>query len=184
MTPIEEKYTPSFLYEITGETLIKVQTAEWALHGIVALANKHSKAKSRFKHLTISAFLSDDVKNKSLRKQTLGQIKDFLQAVDFFREDIDKDIESFVENRNTFIHDFYRNHFHQRDITEISPHEYDRMYLFLKHINICSQKWIDFSMGLLAFLVEVKSDLSDEAKQKFKLKYARELEVYLEMSKR
>ncbi|HLP34228.1 MAG TPA: hypothetical protein VK202_12175 [Bacteroidia bacterium] len=96
------------MYEVIGETLIKVQTVEWALHGIVAIASKHSKAKSRFKHLTMESFLSDDVENKKQRKQTLGQIKEFLQAVDFFREDIDEEIELFVDNRNTFIHDFYR----------------------------------------------------------------------------
>lgn len=176
----ENIYTLEVLYYAIGETLIQVQQAEWAIHGIVSIFNQTAIKldDKKFKKLDLETFLSDTEEANKNRRHTLGQLKDYLEKINYFNSDIIDELQEFVEHRNTLIHNYYRIHFHNKDHRLFSETKYKDIYSFIINLHQLCKKWTTFFMGLLVDIVEVNKNFTKEEKVRFREQHIHEYNEY------
>lgn len=97
----------SAFLSLCGGTLIQIQISEYAMLGLIAhLKEELLESDRSFRDLNSQRFISNDPDDKEYRKQTLGTIIRFLKNnVKLFSVD---DLNSYLDNRNDFIHNFWR----------------------------------------------------------------------------
>jgi hypothetical protein len=110
-----------------GVTLFHLQLLELAVKLCCAFTNVGDK-KATFENL-----FSED---KSTRHYTLGRLINLLKGPARFKETFVSRLDTFVDNRNKFIHKFWTdNEIYSLDI-DISNEKYYAMYMFVNQLDI------------------------------------------------
>ena len=150
---------------LVGFTLIQVQKVEFITQGIIAhFKSEILSTDKRFRDLNPQNFLADSEEGKKSRRQTLGVLFEFLKKnAPFFVED---DLESYLSDRNKFIHSFWREEISTKQNTnDWNLQAAEFTYKFLLE----TSKWQEIFKGMMYLMVEVISEepsLTEDYKKK------------------
>lgn len=154
----------SFLYENIGIVLIDIQRTEYIIHGIVSHFNESLLKKNKtFKNLSPRIFLDNDEKSKSSRKQTLGQIINFLLDTTSFFDPVE--LNQFINNRNKFVHNYWREFLSNNRLP-------DRVYIenalkFTLEFGKENMKWQFIFKGFMYSIIEAIAKLENKEISQF-----------------
>jgi hypothetical protein len=150
---------------LVGLTLIQVQRTEFIIQGVISHFDSAILSKDkRFKDLNPQNFLADSEEGKKSRRQTLGVLFELLRKnATFFDEG---KLESYLSNRNKFVHSFWREEISGKQNTDnwnLQAAEFTRDFL------LETLEWQKVFKGMMYLMVKViaeESPLSEDAKKK------------------